>query len=162
VEETGVSRLSVMDHYFQLEAYGLTASEPMLEGCTTLGHLAAHTSTPRLGLLITGVSYRHPGRRQDRLHRVDEGRPAGVEQDWRTTQAVAMELGGNAPHIVFEDADFGKAVGAIIKAFVFNTGQFCMGGPWLPVHRSPSATPSRPPSSGRWPASGMRRTSSAS
>lgn len=49
---------------------------------------------------------------------------------------VTMELGGNAPHIVFEDADVGKAIGAIIKAFVFNTGQFCMGGPRLLVHRS--------------------------
>lgn len=60
-EEAGISRLSVMDHYFQMEAYGLTATEPMLEGYTTLGHLAAHTSTTRLGLLVTGVTYRHPG-----------------------------------------------------------------------------------------------------
>ncbi|WP_328875701.1 aldehyde dehydrogenase family protein [Streptomyces sp. NBC_00287] len=44
---------------------------------------------------------------------------------------VTMELGGNAAHIVFEDADLEKAVGAVIKAFVFNTGQFCMGGPRL-------------------------------
>ncbi|MFI8235196.1 aldehyde dehydrogenase family protein [Streptomyces sp. NPDC085900] len=48
---------------------------------------------------------------------------------------VTMELGGNAAHIVFEDADLEKAVGAIIKAFVFNTGQFCMGGPRLLVAR---------------------------
>ncbi|MGC0398345.1 acyl-CoA reductase-like NAD-dependent aldehyde dehydrogenase [Streptomyces sp. SAI-126] len=53
---------------------------------------------------------------------------------------VTMELGGNAANIVFEDADLEKAVGAIIKAFVFNTGQFCMGGPRLlvarPVHNT--------------------------
>lgn len=49
---------------------------------------------------------------------------------------VTMELGGNAANIVFEDADLEKAVGAIIKAFVFNTGQFCMGGPRLLVARS--------------------------
>jgi acyl-CoA reductase-like NAD-dependent aldehyde dehydrogenase len=49
---------------------------------------------------------------------------------------VTMELGGNAANIVFEDADLEKAVGAIIKAFVFNTGQFCMGGPRLLVHSS--------------------------
>ncbi|WP_328500148.1 aldehyde dehydrogenase family protein [Streptomyces sp. NBC_00457] len=49
---------------------------------------------------------------------------------------VTMELGGNAAHIVFEDADLEKAVGAVIKAFVFNTGQFCMGGPRLLVARS--------------------------
>jgi acyl-CoA reductase-like NAD-dependent aldehyde dehydrogenase len=47
-----------------------------------------------------------------------------------------MELGGNAAQIVFEDADLDKAVGSAIKGFVFNTGQFCMGGPRLLVHRS--------------------------
>ncbi|MEV7096599.1 aldehyde dehydrogenase family protein [Amycolatopsis sp. NPDC051045] len=46
---------------------------------------------------------------------------------------VTLELGGNAAHIVFEDADVEQAVGAAIKAFVFNTGQFCMGGPRLLV-----------------------------
>jgi acyl-CoA reductase-like NAD-dependent aldehyde dehydrogenase len=46
---------------------------------------------------------------------------------------VTMELGGNAAHIVFEDADVEKAIGAAIKGFVFNAGQFCMGGPRLLV-----------------------------
>ncbi|AZG46801.1 aldehyde dehydrogenase family protein [Gordonia insulae] len=49
---------------------------------------------------------------------------------------VTMELGGNAAHIVFDDADVEKAIGAIIKGFVFNTGQFCMGGPRLLVARA--------------------------
>lgn len=60
VEEAGVTHLSVMDHYFQMEQI-LPATDPMLEGYTTLGFLAAHTSTVRLGLLVTGVTYRHPG-----------------------------------------------------------------------------------------------------
>jgi acyl-CoA reductase-like NAD-dependent aldehyde dehydrogenase len=46
---------------------------------------------------------------------------------------MTMELGGNAAHIIFEDANLEKAIGAAIKAFVFNTGQFCMGGPRLLV-----------------------------
>jgi acyl-CoA reductase-like NAD-dependent aldehyde dehydrogenase len=46
---------------------------------------------------------------------------------------ITLELGGNAAHIIFEDADFDKVVGAVIKAFVFNTGQFCMAGPRLLV-----------------------------
>ncbi|RSM49026.1 aldehyde dehydrogenase [Amycolatopsis balhimycina DSM 5908] len=46
---------------------------------------------------------------------------------------VTLELGGNAAHIVFEDADVEQAIAAVIKAFVFNTGQFCMGGPRLLV-----------------------------
>ena len=59
-EAAGVADLSVMDHYFQMEQF-LPATDPMLEGYTTLGFLAAHTSTVGLGLLVTGVSYRHPG-----------------------------------------------------------------------------------------------------
>jgi F420-dependent oxidoreductase-like protein len=60
VEEAGITQLSVMDHYFQMEQV-MPATDPMLEGYTTLGFLAAHTRTVRLGLLVTGVTYRHPG-----------------------------------------------------------------------------------------------------
>lgn len=49
-----------MDHWFQMEDLGGPAS-PMLEGYTTLGYLAAVTERLRLGLLVTGVTYRHPG-----------------------------------------------------------------------------------------------------
>ena len=59
-EAAGVTWLSVMDHYFQMDRMA-PAEHPMLEGYTTLGFLAAHTSTIRLGLLVTGVTYRHPG-----------------------------------------------------------------------------------------------------
>ncbi|MFC8429552.1 LLM class F420-dependent oxidoreductase [Streptomyces sp. NPDC057253] len=59
-EAAGVSRLSVMDHYFQMEFNG-GAEDPMLEAYTTLGFLAAHTETVQLGALVTGVTYRHPG-----------------------------------------------------------------------------------------------------
>ena len=33
----------------------------MLEGYTALGYIAAQTERIRLGLLVTGVTYRHPG-----------------------------------------------------------------------------------------------------
>jgi F420-dependent oxidoreductase-like protein len=59
-EEAGISHLSVMDHWFQMDVMA-PATEPMMEGYTTLGFLAAHTSTVTLGLLVTGVTYRHPG-----------------------------------------------------------------------------------------------------
>ncbi|GAA3668922.1 aldehyde dehydrogenase family protein [Microbacterium marinilacus] len=48
---------------------------------------------------------------------------------------VAAELGGNAANIVFADADLDAAIGTIINAFAFNTGQFCMAGPRLLVER---------------------------
>ncbi|HJP73619.1 MAG TPA: LLM class F420-dependent oxidoreductase [Pseudonocardiaceae bacterium] len=60
-EASGATWLSFMDHYFQLEPLGLPAESHMLEGYTTLGFLAAHTSTLDIGLLVTGVTYRHPG-----------------------------------------------------------------------------------------------------
>jgi F420-dependent oxidoreductase-like protein len=59
-EAAGAASLSVMDHYFQMEQ-AAPAEQPMLEGYTTLGYLAAHTSTVELGLLVTGVTYRYPG-----------------------------------------------------------------------------------------------------
>lgn len=61
-EEAGVSNLSAMDHYLQLAGMGVgDADAPMLEGYTTLAYLAGHTSTVELQLLVTGVTYRHPG-----------------------------------------------------------------------------------------------------
>ncbi|MCL2465345.1 MAG: LLM class F420-dependent oxidoreductase [Micrococcales bacterium] len=60
-EAAGVSWLSVMDHYFQMERAGFPRSDPMLEAYTTLGFLAGRTSTVRIGALVTGVTYRHPG-----------------------------------------------------------------------------------------------------
>ncbi|NEW29788.1 LLM class F420-dependent oxidoreductase [Nocardia cyriacigeorgica] len=60
-EEAGATWLSFMDHYFQIPPTGLPAEAHMLEGYTTLGFLAAHTSSVELGLLVTGVTYRHPG-----------------------------------------------------------------------------------------------------
>jgi F420-dependent oxidoreductase-like protein len=56
----GVATLTLMDHYFQMETLG-GPPEPMLEGYTSLGFVAAQTSRIELGLLVTGVTYRHPG-----------------------------------------------------------------------------------------------------
>jgi F420-dependent oxidoreductase-like protein len=59
-EEGGATTFTVMDHWFQMEAMA-SATDPMLEGYTTLGFLAAETERMRLGLLVTGTTYRHPG-----------------------------------------------------------------------------------------------------
>lgn len=58
-EEAGLTDISAMDHWYQMDALA-PATEPMMEGYTTLGFLAAHTETIRLGLLVTGVTYRYP------------------------------------------------------------------------------------------------------
>ena len=59
-EEVGASWFTVMDHYFQMEQFR-TAHDPMLEAYLQLGYVAAVTERMRLGTIVTGVTYRHPG-----------------------------------------------------------------------------------------------------
>jgi F420-dependent oxidoreductase-like protein len=59
-EAGGCSTFTLMDHWFQMESRA-PAQDPMLEGYTSLGFLAGQTETMTLGLLVTGVTYRHPG-----------------------------------------------------------------------------------------------------
>lgn len=59
-EEIGCERLSFMDHLFQIGWIGPRELD-MLEGYTALGFVAGVTYRIRLGLLVTGVTYRHPG-----------------------------------------------------------------------------------------------------
>ncbi len=59
-EEAGFDSLWVMDHFFQIGGLG-QPEEPMLEGYTALGFIAGQTSRIKLGTMVTGVTYRHPG-----------------------------------------------------------------------------------------------------
>lgn len=62
-DEVGFDSIWVMDHFFQMDMpqMGLSPEEPMLDGYTALGYLAAVTRRARLGTMVTGVIYRHPG-----------------------------------------------------------------------------------------------------
>jgi alkanesulfonate monooxygenase SsuD/methylene tetrahydromethanopterin reductase-like flavin-dependent oxidoreductase (luciferase family) len=59
-DDVGFDSIWVMDHFFQIRSVG-RVEEPMLEGWTTLGYLAAATKRARLGLMVGGVHYRLPG-----------------------------------------------------------------------------------------------------
>jgi F420-dependent oxidoreductase-like protein len=59
-ESAGFYSLSVMDHFFQIPPVG-PAHLDMLEAYTALGFVAAQTSRLRIGTVVTGVTYRHPG-----------------------------------------------------------------------------------------------------
>ena len=59
-DQAGFDSIGVMDHFFQVRAFGPPQRE-MLEAYTTLAFIAAHTSRARLMTMVTGVTHRHPG-----------------------------------------------------------------------------------------------------
>jgi F420-dependent oxidoreductase-like protein len=59
-EAAGFDRISVMDHFFQIQMIGPPERE-MLEAYTTLSYVAAKTSAIKLLAMVTGVIYRQPG-----------------------------------------------------------------------------------------------------
>jgi F420-dependent oxidoreductase-like protein len=65
-DEQGFASIWVMDHFFQIgsrdRSMGLgPAEDEMLESYSTLSYIAGVTHKARLGALVTGVVYRHPG-----------------------------------------------------------------------------------------------------
>jgi len=54
-DDVGFDSIWVMDHFFQIRGVG-RPEEPMLEGWTALGFMAAHSSRARLGLMVGMVS----------------------------------------------------------------------------------------------------------
>ncbi len=59
-DDAGFDSIWVMDHFFQIRGVG-KPEEPMLEGNTALGFMAAHSDRARLGLMVGGIHYRQPG-----------------------------------------------------------------------------------------------------
>ena len=92
-DQGDAAMVTVMDHWFQMEQMGGPAA-PMLEGYTTLGYLAAVTERVRLGLLVTGVTYRHPGllaKTVTTLDRLSEGRAMlGIGAAWYEREHRAL------------------------------------------------------------------------
>jgi F420-dependent oxidoreductase-like protein len=59
-EHAGLYSLWVMDHFFQISVVG-PAEHEMLEGWSALAFAAGHTNRIKLGTMVTGITYRHPG-----------------------------------------------------------------------------------------------------
>ena len=92
-EETGFSSVWVMDHFYQLPALG-GESQPMLEGYTLLGGLAARTQRVTLGTLVTGVTYRNPAmlaKIVTTLDIISQGRAVlGIGAAWHDVEHEAL------------------------------------------------------------------------
>ena len=59
-DDAGFDSIWVMDHFLQIGSVG-KPEEPMLEGMTALGFMAAHSKRARLGLMVGGIPYRQAG-----------------------------------------------------------------------------------------------------
>lgn len=92
-EDSGCSTLTMMDHWFQMEQLS-RSEDPMLEGYTSLGFLAGQTQRITLGLLVTGVTYRHPGLLAKTVTTLDvlsEGRAQlGIGAAWYEREHVGL------------------------------------------------------------------------
>ncbi|MGO4103831.1 LLM class F420-dependent oxidoreductase [Leifsonia sp. YAF41] len=92
-DDGGCTTMTLMDHWFQMERRA-PATEPMLEGYTTLGFLAGQTKRLTLGLLVTGVTYRHPGLLAKIVATLDvlsEGRAfLGIGAAWYEREHLAL------------------------------------------------------------------------
>jgi F420-dependent oxidoreductase-like protein len=92
-DEAGYASIWLMDHFFQIRSIA-SVEEDMLEAYTTLGFLAAHTRRARLGTLVTGVHYRHPGvliKQVTTLDVLSEGRAwLGIGAGWYARESHGL------------------------------------------------------------------------
>ncbi len=94
-EDNGFTKLSVMDHVWQIGQIGPPEHE-MLEAYTTLGYLAARTSRINLLAWVTAVVYREPGLLAKAVTTLDvlsEGRAwLGIGAAWNEAEARGLGL----------------------------------------------------------------------
>jgi len=92
-DEAGFDSIWVMDHFWQIGAPG-SETEPMLEGWTALGFMAAHTDRARLGLMVGGAHYRNPGlwvKAATTLDVLSGGRAwLGLGAGWNRAESVGL------------------------------------------------------------------------
>ena len=92
-EDAGFASIWVMDHFFQIQFVG-QPDEPMLESYATLSYLAGLTRRVRLGTLVTGVIYRHPGilvKAVSTLDVLSGGRAyLGIGAAWNEREALGL------------------------------------------------------------------------
>jgi F420-dependent oxidoreductase-like protein len=94
-EQSGFVSLAPMDHPFQIPLEG-PPEDPMLESYTLLGFLAGATRTIRLGTMVTGVVYRHPGLLAKILTTLDVvsgGRAfCGIGAAWNERESLSLGI----------------------------------------------------------------------
>ncbi|MDT4924432.1 MAG: hypothetical protein QOG01_2145 [Pseudonocardiales bacterium] len=94
-EDAGFTKLSVMDHVWQIRVVGPPEMD-MLEAYTTLGFLAARTKRIEILAWVTAVVYREPGLLAKAVSTLDvlsEGRAwLGIGAAWNEEESVGLGL----------------------------------------------------------------------
>jgi F420-dependent oxidoreductase-like protein len=94
-EDVGFTKLSVMDHIWQIANVG-PAEHEMLEAYTTLGYLAAKTDRIQLLAWVTAAIYREPGLLAKQVTTLDvlsEGRAwMGIGAGWNEQECVGLGI----------------------------------------------------------------------
>jgi F420-dependent oxidoreductase-like protein len=94
-DDVGFASLWVMDHFFQIPSVG-PVEAPMFESYNTLGYMAAVTRRARLGTMVTGAVYRHPGlliKAVTGLDVLSGGRAyLGIGAAWNEREALGLGL----------------------------------------------------------------------
>jgi len=125
------------DGFCQRETRSVVPDSPILcpssqDVVTTAASISTRCRSPevdrsrRLGFATGHLS--RPGQKPLRINEV-VGRGDGkvlLKQAAETVKKVSMELGGNAPFIVFDDANLDRAVEDAIAAKFRNSGQTCV------------------------------------
>ena len=96
-EAAGFHSFWVMDHYYQIKGlFGEAYTDPMMESYTTLGYFAGLTEKAYLGVLVTGVIYRHPSVLMKMVNTLDVlsgGRAyLGIGAGWYEDEALGFGI----------------------------------------------------------------------
>jgi F420-dependent oxidoreductase-like protein len=100
-DAAGFYSLWVMDHFFQIgdreRSRGLgPAEDEMLEGYSALSYMAGFTEKVKLGTMVTGVVYRHPGilvKTVTTLDVLSGGRAClGIGAAWNEREAAGLGI----------------------------------------------------------------------
>ena len=123
-----------------------TVLKPAEDACLStlkIAQLAAEAGLPEGALnIVTGYGHEagaalagHPG--IDFVTFTGSNEVGTLVQQAAAHNAVkcVLELGGKSPQIVFADADLDRAIPAVVKAIIQNTGQTCTAGSRLLVER---------------------------
>ena len=104
-DDVGFDSIWVMDHFWQIGGPG-SELQPMLEGWTTLGYMAAHSQRARLGLMVGGVHYRNPGlwvKAATTLDVLSDGRAwLGIGAAWNQAESEGLGFPWPTQHDRFE------------------------------------------------------------